>query len=62
MVCCMVQKEICKECGKSFGSDEAKRCIKCNSFICPQCGQCNCYRVEKFPIWLLNLNEGVYYG
>ncbi len=55
MVCCTAHMEHCKECGKSFGSDEAKVCIKCSSFICPYCGRCSCYKTNSLPTWLLGL-------
>jgi predicted amidophosphoribosyltransferase len=38
--------QICKECGKAFGSEE-KVCWVCHAHICPHCGMCNCYAANK---------------
>lgn len=45
------EKQICRNCQCKFGSDEAVRCGTCHSYICPNCGECNCARVK--PVFKL---------
>jgi len=40
------ERQICKDCGREFGTDEAEKCIICLSYICPYCGQCQCRRAK----------------
>ena len=42
MVVAEVEMQTCKNCGLSFGQDEAKVCVVCNSYICPNCLDCGC--------------------
>ena len=39
--------QICKKCGREIGSDEAKKCSRCHSLICPYCNECNCSWVDS---------------
>ena len=36
--------QVCSNCGKEFGVDEARECDWCHSLICPKCGMCLCNR------------------
>jgi hypothetical protein len=41
-------KQICGKCDKDFGTDEAKICWECHTYICPHCKQCSCHTTNKF--------------
>ncbi len=41
------ERQICKVCDKSFGTDEAERCNTCHQYICPHCKQCGCFNPQK---------------
>ena len=42
MVTAIAEKMTCKDCGCTFGTDEAKVCIVCNEYTCPNCLTCGC--------------------
>ncbi len=42
VMCAVGERQVCKECGHNFGTDEAKKCNSCLAYICPKCQACNC--------------------
>ncbi len=38
----------CKSCNKDFGTDVAKKCLTCHSYICPYCKRCLCDKEDIF--------------
>lgn len=43
--------QICLNCKKEFGSNETHHCFRCESYICPHCRQCSCFKTDGDIPW-----------